>query len=240
MKRVLLLNRHPASEDDEGTFILNFRHYAIVTKSVGLSRPLKRLNKAEKFLAAKPGKKGALPNLGKLNDISDFMIGGENGDGYMTDITSGSELDTDAEVEVVEDEPKKGYRPKKVDENGDEEERVAKRAVKLVELGPRMTLRLIKVEDGLCSGKILWHEHIQKTPEEVKELEQRWEKRRQEKEKRKKQQKENLAKKRAAKAKSGKGDEEEDEELDYYSGSDIDMDDYEDRDDQVEAMEAEE
>jgi len=225
MKRVLLLNREPHSENEDGSFVLNFRHYAIVTKSVGLSRPLKRLNKAEKLLTAKPGEKGALPNLGKLNDISDFMIGGKNGEGYMTDVTSGSEADTDAEVEVVEEAARKGYKAKKVDENGEEEERVEKRAVKLVELGPRMKLRLTKVEDGLCSGKILWHEYIQKTKEEVKELEQRWEKRRQEKERRKTQQKENMTKKRAAKAKSGNGDE-DDEELDYYSGSDMDMDDY--------------
>jgi ribosome biogenesis protein SSF1/2 len=106
IRRVLLLNREESKEDD-GCFIVNFRHYAITTKAVGLSKPLRRLNAAEKLLKAKKGKKGGLPNLGKLQDISEFMIGGENGEGYMTDGTSGSEVDTDAEVEVLDTAPRK-------------------------------------------------------------------------------------------------------------------------------------
>jgi len=42
-----------------------------------------------------------MPNLGKLEDIADYMIGGENGEGYVTDATSGSELESDNEIEVV-------------------------------------------------------------------------------------------------------------------------------------------
>lgn len=34
-----------------------------------------------------------------------------------------------------------------------------KSAVKLQEVGPRMTLQLIKVEKGLCSGEVLFSEH---------------------------------------------------------------------------------
>ncbi|RWA06833.1 hypothetical protein EKO27_g8268 [Xylaria grammica] len=107
IRRVLLVNREPATDKDDGSFVLNFRHYAITTKAAGISRPLRRLNAAEKILNGKNGRKGGVPNLGKLEDISDFMIGGENGEGYMTDATSGSEMDTDAEVEVLEDAPRK-------------------------------------------------------------------------------------------------------------------------------------
>lgn len=32
-------------------------------------------------------------------------------------------------------------------------------AVKLQEIGPRMTLQLVKVEEGLCSGAVIFHEY---------------------------------------------------------------------------------
>ncbi|CAI4211948.1 unnamed protein product [Parascedosporium putredinis] len=147
--------QEPDKDGEEGSFILNFRHFAITTKTTGLSRPLRRLNAAEKLVSSKPGRKGGVPNLGKLEDIADFMIGGENGEGYMTDYTSGSEVDTDAEVEVVEEGPRKLSRKAAAEgaEPTEEEEKVEKRAVKLVELGPRMKLRLTKVEDGIAAGK---------------------------------------------------------------------------------------
>ncbi|KAL2264130.1 hypothetical protein VTK26DRAFT_1999 [Humicola hyalothermophila] len=223
IRRVLLLNRELSGEDD-GTFIVNFRHYAITTKAVGLSRPLRRLNAAEKMLKSKKGKKGGLPNLGKLKDISEFMIGGEDGEGYMTDGTSGSEVETDAEVEILETATRKVPSGKARATTGDSDEEeagandnVERRAVKLVELGPRMRLRMTKVEEGLCSGKVMWHEYVHKTKEEIRELEQKWEQRRKEKEARKKQQKENVEKKRKAKEanKSGaKGDKAEEDEMD--------------------------
>lgn len=232
IRRVLLLNRELSPEND-GSFILNFRHYAITTRATGISRPLRRLDRAEKLLASKVGKKGGVPNLGKLEDIADFMIGGEDGEGYMTDATSGSEIDTDAEIEVLEPTAKKISKQRAApveDDAADDAEGVEKRAVKLVELGPRMRLRLTKVEEGLCSGKVMWHEYVHKTKEEIRELEKRWEKRQQEKEARRKQQKENVEKKRKAKAERGDtaGDE-----------SDVDMDDYDEFDSEGLAGDAE-
>ncbi|KAF6821730.1 ribosome biogenesis protein ssf2 [Colletotrichum plurivorum] len=217
IRRVLLLNREQDPED-EGSFILNFRHYAITTRATGISRPLRRLDRAEKVLASKVGKKGGVPNLGKLEDIADFMIGGENGDDYMTDATSGSEVDTDAEIEVLEPTTRKIAKQRAApveDEAADDADAVERRAVKLVELGPRMRLRLTKVEEGLCSGKVMWHEYVHKSKEEVKELEKRWEKRQQEKEARRKQQKENVEKKRKAKAEQGDAEADSDVDMDY-------------------------
>lgn len=246
IRRVLLLNREqPVSEEDDGSFVLNFRHYAITTKVTGISRPLKRLDAAERLINSK-SKKGKLPNLSKLQDISDYMIGGEGGDGYMTDATSGSEVDTDAEVEVLETAPRKVLAARDRAAAATESEapskrareaegNVERRAVKLVELGPRMKLRLTKVEEGLCAGKVMWHEYLHKTQEEVKELEKKWEKKRKEKEERKRQQKENVEKKRKAKAANGKkdGDDEDDEvdmddlDSDAYDYMDVDDDEKE-------------
>ena len=234
---MLLLNRE-RSEEDDGTFIVNFRHYAITTKSTTTSKPLRRIKAAEKLMTTKSSRQGRMPNLGKLEDIADYMIGGETGDGYISDATSGSEMDTDAEVEVVDNAPRRVMSTKArlaAEKTGEEPEaeteNVERRAVKLVELGPRMRLRLTKVEEGLCSGKIMWHEYVHKSRDEIKELEKRWEKRRQEKEARRKEQKANVERKKAEKestkkksaADGGEEGEDEDEDENY---SDMDFDDF--------------
>ncbi|KAM0322030.1 hypothetical protein ACHAQA_009773 [Verticillium albo-atrum] len=235
IRRVLLLNRE-VDPENEGSFILNFRHYAITTRSTGLSKPLKRLNAAEKLLAGKTGgarNKGGVPNLGKLEDIAEYMIGGDGGNGYMTDgATSGSEVDTDAEIEVLERNPKKlsAGKPKPTtaaaadDLEGDEEddEGVERRAVKLVELGPRMRLRLTKVEEGLCSGKPMWHEYVQKSRAEEQELDQRWEKRKADKDARRKEQKANVESKKAAKKANGGAADDEDDDMEDYDDYEFD------------------
>lgn len=46
-------------------------------------------------------------------------------------------------------------------------------AVRLSELGPRLTLHLIKIEDGLLNGEVLFHDIIQKTDEEKAEISKR-------------------------------------------------------------------
>ncbi|OIW31901.1 Brix-domain-containing protein [Coniochaeta ligniaria NRRL 30616] len=245
IRRVLLLNREPAEDGEDGSFVVNFRHYAITTKTVGISKPLKRLNAAEKLLHGhSTGKKGSLPNLSKLQDIADYMIGGEGGDGYMTDGggTSASEYETDAEVEVLEASTRKVLTSKArsaaaaaaaAAEAGEEgkapaeraADNVERRAVKMVELGPRMRLRMTKVEEGLCEGKVLWHEYKHKSPEEIRELEKKWEQRRREKDARKKEQKQNVEKKKAAKqearkangGKKGDDDDEDEDEMDVDS-----------------------
>ena len=227
IQRTLLLNREQ-SETDDGSFILNFRHYAITTRSAGVSRQLRRIKGAEQFMSTKSSRKGQMPNLGKLEDIADYLVG-EGGDGYMTDATSGSELDTDAEVEVLDSGPRQVLSAKarqaaaKAGGEVEEEENVERRAVKMVELGPRMRLRLTKIEEGLCSGKVMWHEYVHKSKEEIKELEKRWEKRRQEKEARRKEQKANVEKKKADKAaQKGNTKAGNDEDEDDYSDMDVD------------------
>ncbi len=229
IRRVLLLNREVSKEaEDDGTYIINLRHYAITTKATGLSRPLRRLNAAEKLLHSRTSsrtKKNGLPNLGRLDDIADYMTG-EGGEGYMTDATSGSEVDTDAEVEILETTARKVLSQKARQQlrqraaegkgkDGGASNGVEKRAVKLVELGPRLKLRMTKVEEGVCTGKVMWHEYIHKTKEELKEMDKVWEKRRREKEERKRIQKENVERKRASKGLGAKdGDKEDDEEMD--------------------------
>lgn len=248
IKRVLLLNRE---QEDDGSFIINFRHFIITTRSTGVSKAVRRLHNAERLIAPKTSRKGALPNLSRLEDIADYMIGGDYGDGYATDATSGSELDTDAEVEVLEparyrlSENAKGGSGANAEGNGatevEVEENVERRAVKLVELGPRMRLRLTKVEEGLCSGRIMWHEYINKSKFEVKELEKRWEKKRQEKETRRREQKANIEKKRKAKgdnsgtkAKTDEGGRMDVDDYEYFTDDLDELDDVEEGEDEDE------
>lgn len=247
IRRVLLLNRERSIvSDSDDTFILNFRHYAITTKAVGLSMPLKRLNAAEKLLGESRGRKNDLPNLGRLQDIADYMIGGEAGEGYMTDGTSGGEGETDAEVEVMDAVPRKvlGAKARAVataaaaeaQEKGtksgqDTEDNVERRAIKLIELGPRMRLRLTKVEEGLCTGKVMWHEYLHKSREEVRELDEKWEQRRRQKDARRKQQKENVEKKKANVSKRGGDNGDGADDGDGAGDSDDSVDMYSDLDD---------
>ena len=85
-----------------------------------------------------------MPNLGKFEDVADFVL---SGDGY----DSASEVDEDEKIEV--------RAPSTVQEATG----IQQRAVKLTEIGPRLRLELVKVEEGMCDGQILYHRYVQKT-----------------------------------------------------------------------------
>ena len=72
-------------------------------------------------------------------------------------------------------------------------------SVRLVELGPRMLMSLVKIEEGMLDGEVLYHKWVQKTDEEKKKIKVAREKRRKEKEKRKKEQEQNVKKKELSK-----------------------------------------
>lgn len=250
IRRVLLLNRETpkaspttntseSESKEDGAYVLNLRHYAITTRRTGLSRGIKRLNAAEKMLKESGKSRRGLPNLGKLEDVADYLLDPSAAGGGFTS-GSETEVETDAEVEVLETNTRKVLSKKQMaalrSRNGDGKPHtvgrpnVEKRAVKLVELGPRMKLRMTKVEEGVCEGKVMWHESIEKTAEELKEMEKVWDKRRTDKAERKRVQKENVLRKRNEKgARSNKangedrnmedgeeGDEDEDEDGDMY------------------------
>ncbi|KAF2023864.1 Brix-domain-containing protein [Setomelanomma holmii] len=241
IKRVLLLNREPPSEE-HGTCTISLRHYAITTKITGVPKAIRRLYAAEKLLGSIEKKKRALPDLGKLEDVADYMLD-PSAAGYTS--ASETEPDTEGENEVEVSAPvrqkvlsrkekerlRSGETPSTARARSTGGPRVEKRAVKLVELGPRMKLRLTKVEEDVCSGKIMWHEYITKSKAEEQELEKKWAVRHKEKEERRRVQRENVEKKRAErKANGGKEGEEgeaeaEDEEMDDEDLDEYDMDD---------------
>lgn len=43
-------------------------------------------------------------------------------------------------------------------------------AIRLSEIGPRLKLKLMKIEEGVCDGEVLYHEYITKTSEEIQQI----------------------------------------------------------------------
>jgi len=43
-------------------------------------------------------------------------------------------------------------------------------AIRLKELGPRLTLELLKIEEEVCTGRVVYHKLVTKTPVEAQEL----------------------------------------------------------------------
>lgn len=230
IKRVLLLNK------DKETGIIELRHYVIETKLVDVSKNVKKLINIKSHLNKN------LPNLSKTKDVADIIL-----DPYaQAGFTSDSEVEDESIVEVKEDDalltrPVVKKHSLENDEEEDEdvpevEEHTMKRkkAVKLTEIGPRMKLGLVKIEEGVCDGKVLFHTQFKKTKTEMNKLEQKHAVRRKEKELRKKKQAENVAKKnekklakkkrREERKKAGENVSESEESSD--DDDDVDMEDY--------------
>lgn len=196
IKRIMLWNKEAAKD---GGLVLNLRHYAITTKRTGVSQRLRRFDPAEQ--GGREKKRRALPNLSQLDDVADYLLDPAAG-GYTS--ASETELDTDAEVEVLETDARRVLSKKELERMKSGERKpvmerrnhVEKRAVKLVELGPRMKLRLVKVEEGLCEGRVMWNEFVTKSQAEENSLDEKWTVKRKEKEERRKVQKENVERKK--------------------------------------------
>lgn len=120
-----------------------------------------------------------IPDLRNLNDVSEFIT--------MPNYGSESEVEDEAaRVELAND-------------CGRVNRASSQSSVKLQEIGPRMTLQLVKVEEGLCSGGIIFHEFVKKTPEEIKMLRDSIEQREALRKQRKAEQEANVRRKELAK-----------------------------------------
>ncbi|XP_029440401.1 uncharacterized protein LOC115080399 [Rhinatrema bivittatum] len=153
---------------EPGTQLISFRHYSLKVVPVGMSRGVKKLLQ-ERF-----------PNMSRWEDISDLLAPGAN--------LSESEAEQDGEHNVME-------LPQAYAGRGNI--KAQQSAVRLTEIGPRMTLQLVKIEEGLNDGKVLYHSFVHKTEEELKTaLERKEEKLRLKAERRKKQERD-IAQKKA-------------------------------------------
>lgn len=182
------------------TDLIDFRHYIIKVVPVGVSKGVKKVIQ------------GKIPDLSKCNDISEFFTRGA--------ILSESEMEDDPNSHITVNQ--------KLASRGNVEQ--GRSAIKLIELGPRMTLQLMKVEDGLLDGIVLYHHLIHKSEEEKLEIQKKRDSKRKLKEKRRQVQEANKKRKEAEKEelkqKSLKGMtksaadketvEEQDDDVQYY------------------------
>ncbi|KAG7223193.1 hypothetical protein INR49_015801 [Caranx melampygus] len=143
---------------------IEFRHYSLKVVPVGMSRGVKKLMQ-EKF-----------PNMSKFEDISELLMKGAN--------LSESEAEQDGEHNITE-------LPQVYSGRGNMASQQS--AVRLTEIGPRLTLQLTKIQEGMGEGNILYHSLITKTEEEIQEILNRKEAQLKEKEDRKKKQAQNVA-----------------------------------------------
>ncbi|XP_076461005.1 suppressor of SWI4 1 homolog isoform X2 [Babylonia areolata] len=158
---------------EEESKTLELRHYLIRIVPTGISKATKKLLRPK------------LPDLGKFTRMDEFVEKGGN--------MSESEGEMDGpHNEVVLPQDVRGRGNVKATQS----------AIRLKETGPRLTLQLVKIEEGLGDGAVLFHEFVSKTPEEVQSLKAMVEKKRQLRERRKREQLENIRKKAEKKEKN--------------------------------------
>lgn len=165
------------SEEDEEVEI---RHYAIKATPVGVNRKIRRIIQAK------------IPNLSKLEDISDYITGTTASGAPAAAATGGAMSDSEAE-----DETSHVVLPQKYAGRGNAKSQ--KSALKLVELGPRLRLKLSKVERGLASGDVMYHAYVEKDAKEVKAQRDKVAREESLKKRRREEQEENVRRKKAAK-----------------------------------------
>lgn len=215
IKRVLMINKNPETGE------IDLRHYAIDTKLVDGSRNVKKLLNSHHNL------KKSLPNLSGNTDVSDLLL-----DPYSVGgMTSDSEVEDDAIVEIKNNEDANVLKKKNVSESKEPDApQTRKRAIKLTELGPRINMTLMKIEENLTgSSKTLYHASVVKSESEEKALSKKHELRQKVKaERRAKQQANVKAKEEKKKAKKERkmarknGENDADQSMDESSESDSD------------------
>ncbi|XP_054707646.1 suppressor of SWI4 1 homolog [Uloborus diversus] len=168
---------------------IELRHYAIKIVPTGISKAVKKLIQSK------------VPNLGQYQNVGEFL---------QTGNLSESEAEVDGTSNTV-------VLPQPISSRGNIV--AEKSAIRLYEIGPRMRLQLIKIEEGLMTGEVLFHEYIMKTPQEIAAMKARIKQKRLLKEQRREQQRKNVEKKKQLVNKEqDKGNESEDleEDLEWY------------------------
>ena len=164
-QRVVLLNYN---ENDD---TVEFRHYFIRPTTTGVSRSVKRV-----------AAQSRIPNLAHLNNIAEYVLGN---DVYGPGGAAGSGTDSEGEddsnkVTLAQDLRTRGSK------------KGVQSAIRLAEIGPRMVLKLAKVESGLAEGDVLYHAFVKKTVEESKKLKRKHKDMADQKNERKRVQEENV------------------------------------------------
>ncbi|XP_063930818.1 suppressor of SWI4 1 homolog isoform X2 [Zophobas morio] len=149
--------------------VIYFRHYAISVKPSGINRSVKKV-----------AVQSRVPDLSRFNDISNFI--------------QDSGVFSDSEVE---DEDAKVALPQTLHGTGNQKSEVS--AVGLKEIGPRLTLHLLKIVQGVSEGDVLYHSLQHKSEEETQRIKRRLAEKKLLKAKRRREQERNVELKRKQK-----------------------------------------
>jgi len=153
---------------DAETDQIYLRHYSIKAVPVGVSRRVRRMIQTR------------LPDMSGFNDVGDYLL--NNGG-----VTSESEGEMDGDHNQID-------LPQSMPGRGNVKSQQS--AIRLHELGPRLALQLVKIEEGLCDGKVVHHSFIEKTSEEVNAIEEARKDKQKLKDQRQKEQNTNVVKKK--------------------------------------------
>ncbi|CAD6184257.1 unnamed protein product [Caenorhabditis auriculariae] len=149
LKRCLIVS-YDAEKDE-----VDMRHYAVRVVASGLTKPTKKLVQAGKSATKE------LPDLSKFKDISDYFL------------NPGQLSDSEFEGEQQEVELSQDINQSRGCTAGD------KSNIRLHEIGPRLTLELVKIQEGIDDGEVLYHKFQEKTPEQLLKLRAHIDKKRQ-------------------------------------------------------------
>ena len=222
-KRIVLFNLvkgEPTGDEDdeEDQYYIEFRHYGISARQRSVNRGIKRLINSKK-----------VPDMSKFDDIAAYIkskavkhAGSEGGTTTASQggFSSESEADDLPESRIVLPE---NYQDKKANTHV---------AIKLHELGPRLKLKLHKIQEGFCRGNVTFHRKIHMSKAEIKQQLDSLKSKRELKEKRKRIQEENVRRKQelakekelakqGIKPEEKKNDNEEAGDDDYVSDEDV-------------------
>lgn len=170
-RRVVLLSYNAHSDTIE------WRHFLISVRPVGVSRSVRRVIEGTSSKGGNtttnptPSSKRAgkaLPNLGNVGDISEYVLGRNTRAGSVGATSDTDVSEAESEIEDLND-PSNTVElfQRYVGRGNDANEQ---RAVRLREVGPRIELKLIKIEDGMAGGETLYHNRIQKSAKEQADL----------------------------------------------------------------------
>lgn len=154
---------------------------------------------------------GKITDFGKYEDISEFFLGSKSKEEHETEKSRALEsredgADNDNVLDFEEVAPRGLAHP-----GARKQTKTKKKKVTLHELGPRITMQLIKIEEKVFEGEVHYHKFIKKTEEEIAAARAQREKREKAKEKRREEQERNVLIKKglAAPHQSEAGDEED-------------------------------
>ena len=166
IRRVVLLSRDHTSSGADG-FVINLRQYSISSRALKRPRKFHQITDPTDSKQKAPMQGRKVPRLGNLDDVADlFQDATASFPGYISQ--SESEWGSDAEVDITPSQSRidtyNRFDSTKMDlaklGAASKKTTAERRSIKLTEIGPRLQLKMTKIEDDLCKGKIMWHDHM--------------------------------------------------------------------------------